>query len=192
VLGQRLQSALCCCFIIYVICPLGYIGAAPRQRASSVCDFYFEVLYGFSMFCIIGIVKFSHHNPYRRSYLRSSSDNPRSSVTRKRRAGCLVGRILHLRLLVDPVELGVLVGDELVLVEPEGDLLLGVLDAVGAVADVAADVLLRGECRTHAMCIVLGTYDGVVTTDGARRRVERVGSTEDGCTQIVSMGGIDG
>lgn len=68
----------------------------------------------------------------------------------------LVGRILNLSLLVDPVELGLLVGDELVLVEPEGDLLLGVLDAVGAVADVAADVLLHCECRIHHMCTVHG------------------------------------
>lgn len=60
--------------------------------------------------------------------------------------GCrdLVSRSLdrdNLRLLVDPVLLGVLVLDDLTLAEPKGDLLLGVLDAVGAVADVAADVL---------------------------------------------------
>lgn len=46
-----------------------------------------------------------------------------------------------LRLLVDPVELAVLVGEDLLRLEPEGNLLLGVLDAVGAVADVAADIL---------------------------------------------------
>lgn len=50
-------------------------------------------------------------------------------------------RYLHLRLLVDPVELSRLPGLELALREPERDLLLGVLDAVGTVADVAADVL---------------------------------------------------
>jgi hypothetical protein len=47
----------------------------------------------------------------------------------------------HLSLLVDPVELAVLVADDLTLLEPESDFLLGVLDAVGTVADVAADVL---------------------------------------------------
>jgi hypothetical protein len=31
--------------------------------------------------------------------------------------------------------------DGLILLEPEGNLLLGVLDGVGAVADVAADIL---------------------------------------------------
>ena len=51
----------------------------------------------------------------------------------------------NLGLLVDPVELGVLVGLELLGGEPEGNLLLGVLDAVGTVADVAADVLFSGE-----------------------------------------------
>lgn len=49
--------------------------------------------------------------------------------------------IEHLSLLVDPVELAVLVADDLTLLEPESDFLLGVLDAVGTVADVAADVL---------------------------------------------------
>ena len=37
--------------------------------------------------------------------------------------------------------LGELVGLDLALLEPEGNFLLGGLDAVGAVADVAADVL---------------------------------------------------
>lgn len=48
----------------------------------------------------------------------------------------------NLCLLVDPVELGRLPGLNLAVLEPEGNLLLGVLDAVAAVADVAADVLL--------------------------------------------------
>ena len=47
----------------------------------------------------------------------------------------------RLSLLVDPVELAVLVADDLTLLEPESNLLLGVLDAVRTVADVAADVL---------------------------------------------------
>jgi len=50
---------------------------------------------------------------------------------------------LHLWLLVDPVVLGELPGVELLWLEPESNLLLGAIDAVGAVADVAADVLER-------------------------------------------------
>lgn len=57
---------------------------------------------------------------------------------------------------------------DLTLLEPEGDLLLAVLDGVGAVADVAADV------------------EGVVTTDGAGGGGKRVGGTEDGAA------GLDG
>lgn len=41
-------------------------------------------------------------------------------------------------VLVDPRLLGGLVADKVALLEPESNLLLGVLDAVGAVADVAA------------------------------------------------------
>ena len=67
-----------------------------------------------------------------------------------------------LSLLVDPVELGGLPGDNLTLLEPESNLLLGVLDGVGTVADVAADV------------------DGEVTTDGTGGRGKGVGGTEDG------------
>jgi hypothetical protein len=68
---------------------------------------------------------------------------------------------LCLRLLVDPAGLGALPADNLTLLEPESDLLLGVLDAVGAVADVAPDV------------------NGEVTTDGARGGGEGVGSTKE-------------
>lgn len=64
-------------------------------------------------------------------------------------------------LLVDPVELSLLPGVELLRLEPKGDLLLGGVDGVRAVADVAADI------------------DGKVTTDGARGGGERVGSTEE-------------
>ena len=46
----------------------------------------------------------------------------------------------HLRLLVDPGGGDALPAEDLLLLEPQGDLLLGVLDAVGTVADVAADV----------------------------------------------------
>lgn len=69
----------------------------------------------------------------------------------------------NLCLLVEPVKLGGLVADELLILEPEGNLLLGVLDAVGAVADVAADI------------------DGEVTTDGAGGRGQGVGGTEEDC-----------
>jgi len=57
---------------------------------------------------------------------------------------------------------------DLALLEPEGNLLLGVLDAVGAVADVAANV------------------DGVVTADGTWCGGKRVGGTEEGTS------GLDG
>lgn len=52
---------------------------------------------------------------------------------------------------------------DLALLEPQSNLLLGVLDAVGAVADVAADV------------------DGEVATDGAGGRGEGVGGAEEDC-----------
>ena len=48
--------------------------------------------------------------------------------------------LVHL-FLVDPVVGGLLPALELLGLEPKGDLLLGGLDGVGAVADVAADVL---------------------------------------------------
>lgn len=57
---------------------------------------------------------------------------------------------------------------DLTLLEPEGDLLLGVLDAVGTVADVASDV------------------DGVVTTDGTWGGGEGVGGTEEDWVGVVS------
>ena len=68
---------------------------------------------------------------------------------------------MHL-FLVDPVVLSRLPLEDLTLLEPESDFLLGVLDAVGTVADVASDI------------------DGVVTTDGTWQRVLWVGGTEDG------------
>jgi hypothetical protein len=70
--------------------------------------------------------------------------------------------------LVNPVVLSALPALDLTLLEPEGNLLLAVLDAVGAVADVAANV------------------EGEVTTDGARGGGEGVGGTEDGAA------GLDG
>ena len=53
---------------------------------------------------------------------------------------------MHL-FLVDPVVLGLLPVLDLALVEPESDLLLGRLNGIGAVADVAADVLLVANVR---------------------------------------------
>lgn len=67
--------------------------------------------------------------------------------------------------------------DELLLLEPESNLLLGGLDGVRAVADVASDILEYVSifpCRDSS-----GTYNGVVTTDGARGGGEGVGGTED-------------
>lgn len=49
-------------------------------------------------------------------------------------------RVRHLCFLVDPGSAVALVVDDLTLLEPESDLLLGVLDAVGTVANVAADL----------------------------------------------------
>lgn len=49
--------------------------------------------------------------------------------------------LLGLWLLIDPVELGLFVGNDVFFVEPQGDFLLGIFDAVGAVADVAAHIL---------------------------------------------------
>jgi hypothetical protein len=73
-----------------------------------------------------------------------------------------------LSLLINPVELSWLPLVDLLLLEPERNLLLCVLDAVTAVADVAANV------------------DGEVATDGAWQAVLGVGGTEDGTA------GLDG
>ena len=48
---------------------------------------------------------------------------------------------LYLRLLIDPIELCILVFEDFALFEPEINLFLGIVDAVGTVADIAADVL---------------------------------------------------
>jgi hypothetical protein len=74
----------------------------------------------------------------------------------------------NLSLLVDPVVLSRLPALNLTLLEPESNLLLSVLNRVGAVAHVAADV------------------EGEVATDGAGGRGERVGGAEDGAA------GLDG
>ena len=68
-----------------------------------------------------------------------------------------------LRLLVDPVELRALPRDNIAFVEPESNLLLGVLNRVGAMADIPADI------------------DSEIPTDSARCRSKRVCGTEEGC-----------
>ena len=100
-------------------------------------------------------------------------------------------------LLVDPVVGGLLPALELLRLEPESNLLLGRLDGVRAVADVAADVLRR----THSLARLNlktkwqaatpaprkgSTYNGEVTTDGTRLGRKRVGGTED------DTAGLDG
>ena len=72
---------------------------------------------------------------------------------------------------------------ELLRLEPESNLLLGVLDAVRAVADVAANILYKSQSHAHRVLRVTGgklSYNGEVTTDGARGGGKRVGGTEDG------------
>ena len=49
-------------------------------------------------------------------------------------------RIRDSRFLVNPVVLSGLIGLNLSLLEPESDFLLGVLDTITAVADVAANI----------------------------------------------------
>ena len=49
--------------------------------------------------------------------------------------------VRDLWLLVDPVKSGGFVRDDLAVLEPQRDLLLGVLHAVGPVADIASDIL---------------------------------------------------
>ena len=75
----------------------------------------------------------------------------------------------HLSLLVDPVEASLLPALDLLGLEPESNLLLGVLNAVGAVADVAADI------------------EGEVAADGARGGGKGIGGTEDGTASLDSV-----
>lgn len=49
--------------------------------------------------------------------------------------------VVHLWLLVDPFGLALLVRDDIAIFKPQRNLFLGIVDAVGAVADVAADIL---------------------------------------------------
>lgn len=72
---------------------------------------------------------------------------------------------MHL-FLVDPIVLGRLPLENITLLEPKSNFLLGVLDTVGTVADVASDI------------------DGIVTTDGTWEGVLWVGGTKDGTTSL--------
>eukprot|EP01084_Bolivina_argentea_P230865 389477_1 len=69
-------------------------------------------------------------------------------------------------LLVNPALRVRLPGEQLLRLEPEGELLVGVLDAVAAVADVAADV------------------EGEVAADRARGRVSRVRGAEQDAARL--------
>jgi hypothetical protein len=121
---------------------------------------------------------------------------PFSLVSKQCRGGVICSpqqdRETRLCLLVDPLKVGLLPRLHLAVLEPEGNLLLGVLDAVAAVAHVAADVLSshisteRSEDVRRGRARYRGTYNSVVATDGARGGRERVGSTEDGAA------GLDG
>lgn len=51
--------------------------------------------------------------------------------------------------LVDPVVLALLPGLDFAVLEPKSNLLLGVLDGVAAVADVAANILCHISMRTR-------------------------------------------
>ena len=72
---------------------------------------------------------------------------------------------MHL-FLIDPVVLSRLPALNLLLTEPEGDLLLRRVDSIGAMADIASDI------------------DGEVAANGAWRRGERVGGTEESAASL--------
>ena len=71
-----------------------------------------------------------------------------------KRSKCRVGS------LVNPSLGSGLPGDQLLILEPQGDLLLGRLDSIGSVQDVAADL------------------DAEVTTDGSGQGVSGVGGSQ--------------
>jgi len=81
-----------------------------------------------------------------------------------------------LGLLVDPIELGSLVADDFAILEPEGNLLFGALDAVGSMAYVTPNI----NCE--------------ITSDGARCAGKRVCCAEedaaslDGVTALPNHG----
>ena len=68
-------------------------------------------------------------------------------------------------LLIDPVKLSWLPADYLLVLEPECNLFLGAVDAIGAVADIAADVL---DCVSFLNTLAFSTYNGIVAANRAR------------------------
>lgn len=92
-------------------------------------------------------------------------------------------RTKHL-FLINPIILIHLPLREILLGEPQRNLLLGRLHAIGAVADIASDVLDElivslAQQREMSVRMDEGTYDGEVTADGARLGSERVGCAEE-------------
>lgn len=74
-----------------------------------------------------------------------------------------------IRLFVDPTEQSWLVLNQLLLLEPQVNLLVGRLDRVGTVTDVS----------THV--------NGKVTSDGTWSRLQWVGGTQDGSTLLHNV-----
>jgi len=90
---------------------------------------------------------------------------------------------IRLWLLIDPIELALLVLNHFTLGEPQGDFLLGVLDTVGAMANVTTNILIHSQRNSSAsLSPGLGfTHNGEVAPDGAWSGRERVGGTEKRC-----------
>jgi hypothetical protein len=96
-------------------------------------------------------------------------------------------------LLVDPGSAVAGVGENLLRLEPQGNLLLGVLDAVGAVADVAADLggnrLVSREfeipnLKRFKQERPITYVNGEVATDGAGGGGQGVGGTQEGTASL--------
>ena len=88
-------------------------------------------------------------------------------------------------LLVDPVELCVLVVNHFTFAKPQPNLVLRGLNAVGAVADVAANIL-RSTMSSPQQNNEGDTYDSVIATNSAWCRLEGVGCTQKSC-EFVSV-----
>ena len=79
------------------------------------------------------------------------------------------GKLPYFLLLIDPLVLGALPVQHLLGLEPQGDLLLSVLNAVAAVADVTTDI------------------NGVVAANGSRGRCQRVGGAKESYVKSASL-----
>lgn len=64
-------------------------------------------------------------------------------------------------LLINPVELRLFIGNDVFFLEPQGDFLLGIFDAIGAMADVAAHVLGSDTLAINETGGAIGTGKGV-------------------------------